>query len=112
MEAYVKSAKERGIELTPEQKAMIAEFEADDELLEQTGRVDFSKQKGAEAAEPAPAPPPPAAEPAPAPPPPTAAAPASPSAAAAEPESLPPAVVVGGAAAPRLWLMQMRDREA
>ena len=46
MMAYVKSAQERGVELTAEQKAMIAEFEADDELLDQTGRVDFTKGKG------------------------------------------------------------------
>ena len=33
MLAYVKSVQERGMELTPEQKAVIAEFEGDDELL-------------------------------------------------------------------------------
>ena len=31
--------KDRGIELTPEQKAMIKEFEAEDELLDQRGLV-------------------------------------------------------------------------
>ena len=46
MKAYLKSVQERGVELTPEQKQMIAEMEADDELLDQSGRVDF--MKGAE----------------------------------------------------------------
>ena len=41
MKAYLKSVQERGVELTPDQKQMIAEFEDDDELLDQTGRVDF-----------------------------------------------------------------------
>ena len=35
MQAYIKSVKERGMELTPEQKEMIAEFEADEELLQE-----------------------------------------------------------------------------
>jgi len=43
MMAYLKSVQERGIELTPDQKAMIREFQEDEELLEQTGRVDFMK---------------------------------------------------------------------
>lgn len=46
MVAYIKSVQERGLELTPEQKEMIAEFEADDELLDQQGMPDF--YKGAE----------------------------------------------------------------
>ena len=46
MKAYLKSVQERGVELTPEQKQMIAEMKADDELLDQSGRVDF--MKGAE----------------------------------------------------------------
>ena len=46
MRAYLKSVQERGVELTPEQKQMIAEMEADEELLDQSGRVDF--MKGAE----------------------------------------------------------------
>jgi len=41
MMAYLKSVQERGIELTAEQKAMIAEFQGDEELLEQRGCVDF-----------------------------------------------------------------------
>jgi hypothetical protein len=43
MKAYLESVQQRGVELTPEQKAMIAEFEEDEELLDQTGRVDFMK---------------------------------------------------------------------
>ena len=46
MMAYIKSVQESGRELTEDQKAMIAEFEVDDELLDQTGRPDF--MKGAE----------------------------------------------------------------
>ncbi len=46
MKAYLKSVEERGVELTGEQKQMLAEFQEDDELLDQTGRVDF--MKGAE----------------------------------------------------------------
>ena len=43
MMAYIKSVQERGMELTEEQQTMIAEFEADDDLLDQTGRVDFMR---------------------------------------------------------------------
>lgn len=43
MLAYIKSVQDRGMELTDEQKAIIAEFEEDDELLDQTGRVDVMK---------------------------------------------------------------------
>jgi hypothetical protein len=46
MKAYLKSVEERGVELTAEQKQMLAEFQDDDELLDQTGRADF--MKGAE----------------------------------------------------------------
>ena len=41
MKAYLKSVQERGVELTPEQKAMIAEMEADEEMLDATGLPDF-----------------------------------------------------------------------
>lgn len=43
MKAYLKSVEERGVELTAEQKQMLAEFQDDDELLDQTGRPDFMK---------------------------------------------------------------------
>jgi len=42
MLAYVKMVKEKGMVLTKEQKEMIAKFEEDDGLLEQTGLVDFA----------------------------------------------------------------------
>lgn len=43
MKAYIESQKARGVPLTKLQKDMIAEFEQDEELLEQTGRIDFTK---------------------------------------------------------------------
>ena len=43
MAAYVKDLKESGRHLSPEKKAMIAEFEADEQLLDQTGMIDFTK---------------------------------------------------------------------
>ena len=43
MQAYIETQQARGVPLTEQQLAMMAEFEADDELLEQTGRVDFTK---------------------------------------------------------------------
>ena len=43
MKAYLKSVQEGGVDLTPEQKAMIAEIEADNEILDATGRPDFMK---------------------------------------------------------------------
>ena len=82
MKAYLKSVEERGVELTAEQKQMLAEFQDDDELLDQTGRADFMKgaevlsaeefqaqqqQAAASAAPAAAAPPPPAPMPAAAP---------------------------------------------
>ena len=122
MKAYIQSVKDRGVELTPEQKAMIAEFEQDDELLDQTGRVDFSKGASAlspeeeaaqearrlenaqtyakweeeEAAKAAPAPV--AAAAAPPPPPMAVAAPN-------------PAATVSPATA-RLWMMQQQEKDA
>ena len=121
MKAYIQSVKDRGVELTPEQKAMIAEFEQDDELLDQTGRVDFSKGANAlspeeeaaqearrlenaqayakweeeEAAKAAPAPV-------------AAAAAAPPPMAVAAPN---PAATVSPATA-RLWMMQQQEKDA
>ena len=43
MKAYLDHCRATGRELTAEQKAMIAEIEKDEELLDQTGFVDFSK---------------------------------------------------------------------
>ena len=109
MQAYIKSVQERGVELTPDQKAMIAEFEADDELLDQSGRVDFLKgatvmtqeefqaEQAATEVTAAPA----AAAPAPA----TFVQVPAPAPALATPDdALDPAVV-------RLWLMQQGDRD-
>ena len=44
MKAYLDMVREKGLELTPDQQAMIAEMEADEELLDQRGLVDFNKQ--------------------------------------------------------------------
>ena len=115
MAAYIASVKERGIELTADQKKMIEEFEADDELLDQTGRIDFTKdgtvppgddgsrlyQPQGEYSGPPPTPPPSAPPVPPAPAPVAAPAPA-------------PAVGVAAAspAAVRMWQMQQRERGA
>jgi hypothetical protein len=134
MAAYIKAQQERGVELTPEQKAVMAEFESDDELMEQTGCVDF--MKGAEvlsqeefeasqqsepiAAEPAAAvaaPQPvvqPAATVAPPPPPQPAAQPPAPVAAApavAAPTMAAPAATISPATA-RLWMVQQPELDA
>ena len=39
--------KDQGRELTEDQKAMIAEIEADEELLDQTGRIDYLNHRDA-----------------------------------------------------------------
>ncbi|EOD36832.1 hypothetical protein EMIHUDRAFT_201086 [Emiliania huxleyi CCMP1516] len=44
MKAYLDHCRATGRELTSEQKAMIAEIEKDEALLDQTGFVDFSKR--------------------------------------------------------------------
>mmetsp|Transcript_40272 Transcript_40272/g.106659 ORF Transcript_40272/g.106659 Transcript_40272/m.106659 type:complete len:198 (-) Transcript_40272:365-958(-) len=113
MQAYIKSVQERGVELTPEQKAMMAEFQEDDELLDQRGlSVDFMKgakvmtpeEYAAQEGEmPAPALPFPAAVPAATP---GAAAPAM-----STPVSMSVADVPVDAATARLWLMQQGDRD-
>lgn len=122
MKAYLQSVKERGIELSPDQKAMIAEFEADDELLDQSGRVDF--YKGAEIltpeefsavnAQPGPSIPPPASYAPPEPPQPEPQQPKPPL-----PMQAPmPAFAAGvpadavDVATARLWMMQQTERDA
>ena len=108
MQAYIKSAQERGVELTPEQKAMIAEFEADEEVLEQTGVVDFMKdaevltpeEYQGRAGVPVP--------PAPTSPPPTYMEPP----AAPGPDSPGMYTAPIGATAARIWQMQQPEREA
>ena len=116
MQAYLKSVQERGVELTAEQKAMIAEFEGDDELLDQTGLVDT--YKGADVMTPeefealqqddkpaTTAATIPAAIPAPVP----SAPPATPTPASAMPAVVPDTPLDPAMA--RLWLMQQNERE-
>ena len=129
MKAYLKSVQERGVELTPDQKQMIAEFEDDDELLDQTGRVDFlqgaevmtqedfEKQQQQEAqaapaqaqAPPPPAPAPMAASPSPVPP------PATPPAPVVVPVPVPVPVAAAIPDSPvdpttaRMWMMQAAE---
>mmetsp|Transcript_17445 Transcript_17445/g.37029 ORF Transcript_17445/g.37029 Transcript_17445/m.37029 type:complete len:186 (+) Transcript_17445:20-577(+) len=99
MAAYLRSAKDRGVELSEEQRRMIAEFEADDALLDQRGLVDFSRASAA----------PPLAGAAPPPVP----SPAPPPAPSPTPSPAPPSVVADvDAASARLWLMQERERGA
>ena len=113
MKAYLDHCRATGRELTSEQKAMIAEIEKDEELLDQTGFVDFSKSPPppipTSATSPAAAPPPPPAPPPPAPPPPAPPPPAPPT-----PAPPPPISSVSSAdadaqaaVAQRLWLLQV-----
>lgn len=125
MMAYIKSVQERGVELTEDQKAMIAEFEADDELLDQTGRPDFMKGATVVSAEEYEAQQ--AADSVATAAPTAPAAPAAPVPAAAPPAPVPAAAVVAVAAAPvaapvdagpvdpataRLWMMQRGEMDA
>ena len=128
MKAYIESVQERGVELTPEQKEMLAEFEQEDDLLDQTGLPDFMQgaevlspedfaaQQGEEAATEAPPPPPqPVAAPPP-PPPPPSASPLPPPPRATVPATVPAPAESGGAmidpAIARMWLMQRNEVSA
>ena len=119
MLAYIKSAQERGVELTDEQKAIIAEFEEDDEVLDETGRPDFMKNaqvmtsdEFSQQTEAASAAPPVAAPAAVAPAAVSPAAPPAVSVSAAASASMAAAGPAIDATAARLWLAQRSERDS
>mmetsp|Transcript_75063 Transcript_75063/g.125103 ORF Transcript_75063/g.125103 Transcript_75063/m.125103 type:complete len:202 (-) Transcript_75063:269-874(-) len=115
MKAYIDMVKSKGLELTAQQKAMIAEFEQDEDLLDQTGRVDFGVGHPKEMPEPVPI----AMEPAPAHVVPQQASAVVPPHILAQPPVPTPGPTVAAplakpelsTAAQQMWLMQQRERD-